>query len=174
MRGNSGDHHRSRANSAVVPNGHRAKHSSSRTDNDPVLHGGMAFFFSQTGAPQSNALINSDVVADLTGFADDDSHPVVNEESPADLCAGMNLDAGKKPPGVANKAGDAFKAAIPNGMRHAIKKERVKPRVSGNDFQDVTRRRIAIEYDLDIFLERFPHDEWVEAGLKPAPHNRPS
>lgn len=44
----------------------------------------MALALVPGGAAQGNTLIEGDVVADLGGFADDDTHAVVDEEAPAD------------------------------------------------------------------------------------------
>ena len=46
------------------------------------------------GAAQRDALVEGHVVADLGGFADDHAHAVIDEEAPADLGAGMDLDSG--------------------------------------------------------------------------------
>ena len=47
-----------------------------------------------TGAAERDALVKHAVVAHDGGFADDDPHGVVDKEVLADLCGGMNLDAG--------------------------------------------------------------------------------
>src|SRR5438552_8553276 len=134
----------------------------------------MALFLSQTRATQSDTLVNGDVIADLGCFTDDHAHPMVNEEAPADPRPRMDLDPRKEATGVADKAGNAFKTTLPYGVRHTVEKKRMKAGIGENDFPDVTRRRIAIEYDLDIFLERFPHDECGRDGFKTRPYKPPS
>ena len=47
-------------------------------------------------AAESHALIQGHVIADDRGLADDDAHPVIDEQAAANLRAGMNFDAGQK------------------------------------------------------------------------------
>ena len=54
----------------------------------------MTFAVLLTGTSQSHALIHCHIVADNGGLTDDDTVTVIDEKSLADLCTGMDLDAG--------------------------------------------------------------------------------
>jgi hypothetical protein len=45
------------------------------------------------GASEGHTLIEGNVVADDSGFADNDSHAVINEQAAADLRPGMDLNS---------------------------------------------------------------------------------
>ena len=57
------------------------------------------------GAAQGDALVNEHVIAYFAGFADDDSHAVVDEEATADLCPGVDFDTGEGSRKLADDAG---------------------------------------------------------------------
>src|SRR4051812_35760134 len=73
-----------------------AQDFSAATDNDTVTDGGMALGSAlRAGAAESDALVDGHVVADDCRFADHDAHAVIDEQTFADLRAGMDFDAGQ-------------------------------------------------------------------------------
>src|ERR1022692_1385051 len=66
------------------------------SDDDVVADGGVALALLVARSAEGYALINENVVADLGGFAYHHAHAVIDEETPPDLRARMNFDAGEK------------------------------------------------------------------------------
>jgi hypothetical protein len=52
----------------------------------------MAFQLLMGGPTEDNTLIDQYIIPDLCCFPDDHAHAMVDEESPADLGSGVNLD----------------------------------------------------------------------------------
>src|ERR1044071_5396790 len=144
--------HRTRSDSAVVTDRDRSQHRCTRTDNDPILDRRMALFFPQARPTQGHALIDRHIVSDLGRFADNDSHAMIDEESTANLGPRMDLDPGKKAADIAHEPRDSFEPTEPRGIGHSIKKQRMKAWIRKKNFPDIPRRRIAVEYHLDVFF----------------------
>ena len=77
----------------------------------------MALAAMERGAAEGHALIERHVVADLGGLADHHAHAVVDEQAPADLGAGMDLDAGQDPPEMRDEAARAPASRAATAMR---------------------------------------------------------
>jgi hypothetical protein len=88
---------RTGANLYMVANSYVAQDLCSRADDDAVADRRMPFPLFFTRAAQRHALINENIVSDFGGLADDNAIAVIDEESAADACAGVDLDPGKKP-----------------------------------------------------------------------------
>ena len=65
------------------------------------------------GAAKRDALVEHAVVAHDGGFADDDAHGVVDKEMFADLCGGMNFDAGDVTGDLREHAGERTMTVLP-------------------------------------------------------------
>ncbi|MNF70427.1 hypothetical protein D3C84_523360 [compost metagenome] len=109
------------------------------------------------GAAQGHALINSDVVADLGGFTDDDAHAMVDEETSTDLGPRMDLDPGQPATEVRHQARQPLQVRAPQHRRQTVNPDGVHAGVAGQDFKSVTRRRVSMEYALDIFTQTLKH-----------------
>ena len=88
------DDNRIAADLDVVANVDVAKHLGARAHRDIVAQGGVALAGFVAGTAERDALVEHAVVAHNGGLADNDAHGVVDKEMFADLCSGMNLDAG--------------------------------------------------------------------------------
>lgn len=88
------DDNRVAADFDVVADANVAEHLGACAHGDVVAQGGVALAGLVTGAAERDALVEHAVVAHNGGLADDDAHGVVDKEVLADLCGGMNLDAG--------------------------------------------------------------------------------
>src|SRR5947209_4849355 len=77
-----------------TPDVDRAKKPSAGPDRDVVLHGGVPLAGCKPGPPEGHALIDRDVIADLSGLADHHAHAVVDQKPFADLCRWMDLHTG--------------------------------------------------------------------------------
>lgn len=56
------------------------------------------------GAAQGNAAVDGAVITDFCRFAEHDAHTVVNEQPVADLCTGVDPDAGQMAGQLADEA----------------------------------------------------------------------
>lgn len=63
------------------------------TDDHPILEGWMALFGSEALSAESDAVVQRHVIADDSRFTDDDTHPVIDEESAAYPRPRVNLDS---------------------------------------------------------------------------------
>ncbi len=149
--------HRIGADLGPGTDGERPQHLGAGADHHAVLQGRVALALVPAGATQGHALIQRDIVADLGGFADDDAHAMVNEEAPADGGAGVDLDAGHPAPEVGHQARQPFEVALPQGIAQAVQPDRVHAGVAGQHLEGVARRRVSMEYALDIFTQTFEH-----------------
>ena len=111
----------------------------------------MALAHVLAGAAQGHAVVNQAVIADLCRLADDDTHAVVNDQTLADLGAGMNLNAGTVAAALGDQPGQKFQPMLitpvgfpvaPYGSHAGVQQQNLKrtagSRVSGliglNDF----------------------------------------
>jgi hypothetical protein len=53
----------------------------------------MPFLPFESRTAENNPLINEAIIANFRGLADDDPHPMINEDPLSDLCPGMDLNA---------------------------------------------------------------------------------
>src|SRR5665213_340521 len=100
----------------------------------------LTFFFACSA--QSDALKNSDIFADFTGFADDRSHTVINEEVLSYPCAWMYFDSCEKTGDLGNQPGNKRNAQHPNKVGNPMQKECVQTGIKGQF--PPTGRRISI------------------------------
>src|SRR5579883_3260687 len=87
------NHHRPGAHFNVVADLNIAEDARARADHHAVSDGGMALAGRFPSASERYALIEQHVVADFRRLADHHPHAVVDEQTPADPGAGMNLDS---------------------------------------------------------------------------------
>ena len=76
----------------VISDPKRPEHLRAGADHDVVPKRRVAFSDVLARAAKRHALIEQAVVTDLGGLADHNTGAVVNDEPPADLCAGMDLN----------------------------------------------------------------------------------
>lgn len=89
-------HYRSRADSRVLADDDVPQNLGPATDNHPIADCRVAFALVQAGATKGDALIDSDVVANLGRLADYHSHAVIDEKPAADAGSRMYFNAGEK------------------------------------------------------------------------------
>jgi hypothetical protein len=99
----------------------------------------------EPGAPERHSLIQRDVDADLGGFADDDPHPMVDEEAFADDRRGVDLDPGHSARNRRDRTRDDRHTGAVQSMRHAVGEDRVHAWPGGEDLErpNPPGRRIA-------------------------------
>lgn len=84
------------ANFGIVAYLEGTEHLRTAGNNNIVADGGMALTLFFTGTAESNSLIERDVAAKLSGFADNKSHTMVNKKTGAQFSTGMDVYTGKK------------------------------------------------------------------------------
>ena len=94
---------------------------------------------------QSHAVIHGNIIADFSGFTDDHSHTVINEELAADPGAGMNLDAGDEAGDLRSKSAEKEHVMRPEPVGDAMQPDGMQPRIAEEDFKCIACRRIAIK-----------------------------
>src|SRR5215813_15014528 len=107
----------------------------------------MALSGSFPRAPERYALVQEHVVANFRRLADHHAHPVVNEQPPSDLGAGVNLDSRKQPRSLAYHARQRKPSPTVQAMRHAVQKDGVKAGIAKQDLQRAACGGIALEQD---------------------------
>ena len=91
------DHHGVAADSDVVADGDVSQHLGAAANGYVVAQRRVALACLIAGAAQGDALVERAVIANDRGLANDDAHGMVDEEVLADVCGGVNLDAGHMP-----------------------------------------------------------------------------
>ena len=94
-----------------------------------------------TSSAERNALIQCNVVTDLRGLSDHDTVTVVDKQSPADRCAGMDLNAGLPRSTLRDPARQQIMPLQIMTVRSLISPLRAETRIQEN-FKDAVDRRI--------------------------------
>src|SRR5882672_10248102 len=102
-------------------------------------------------------MVDRAIVTDQRGFADHDTHAVVDEEAPADRGARMDFYAGQPAADVGQEARQPFEIPTPQPVRKPVKQQCVKPGIAGDDLPARARSRIAVEYDAYLFPDSVQH-----------------
>src|SRR4030043_254745 len=117
----------------------------------------MAFFSFKRSAAQHHAFINQAVVADLGGLPDYPPHPMVDEESPADFCTGMDLNSCEPTAEMGNQTGSCKPSPLIEGMGNTVEPNGMEARITEKNFHSVFRCRISVFNGSDVFLKALPH-----------------
>ena len=134
----------------VVADADVAEHLGARAHGDVVAQGGVALAGLVAGAAERNALVEHAVVAHNGGLADDDAHGVVDKEVLADLCGGMNLDAGDVAGDLREHTGERAMAMLPEPVLGHVVPLGVQARIGKEDDQTVLRGGVLRLDGLDV------------------------
>ena len=125
---------------ALSPTRNGPEHLCAGADHDVVAERRMALADVLAGAAERHALIEQAVVADLGRLADHDAGAVVNDQTAADLRAGVDFNSGPHLRPLRDRARDK-KAAMPvKPVRDAVIDRRVQAVVQQHDL-DCRRAR---------------------------------
>src|SRR5688572_24043046 len=94
--GNWLHNNRPRADFYVIADANVAQHLCSRAYYHVISYCRVSFSFLFSRTTQRDILVNQDVIPYLCRLADDDSHAMIDEESPPDRSARMNFDPSKE------------------------------------------------------------------------------
>ena len=99
------------------------------------------------------------VVADLSRFADDDAHAVIDEEPASNNSPGVNLDAGHETGDLRDQPGQRTRGRTPRPqpVRDTVSPDSVDARIEQGDLQLVDRSRVFAQRSIEIFVSALPH-----------------
>ena len=80
----------------------------------------MALTFFLAGTAKGNSLIERNIAAKLSGFADNKSHAMVNEKTGAQCSTGMDVNTGKKTGKCIKQAWEYYPAFQIKVMRYTM------------------------------------------------------
>jgi len=156
---------RIRSDPNLVADLDRPQHLRPRADHHTVAQCGVPFSLLFPRAAERDPLVEGHVAADLGRLADHHPHAMIDEESAADLRAGVNFDAGEKPRERSDEGRNDRHAPTPELMGDAVRQRRVQAGVGEQDFQHIVRGGIALEDGANIFTKRVEHGERFSAFL---------
>src|SRR5210317_2392456 len=111
-------------------------------------------------ATESHPVVNGDIVANFSRFTNDHTHTMIDEKFLADLCAGMDLDAGKETPQMRCKPAKKIKFVCPEPVCDAIKPHRMQSGVTEENLHYTACGRVPVENRINIFsnfVKHFPY-----------------
>ena len=127
----------------------------------------MTLAFIPTGATQGHPLVERDVITNFSGLTDDNAHAVIDKEASTDLRPRMNLDTGQPATKVRQHARQPLPTRRPQVMGQAMQPDSVQTRIAGQHLKGVARRRIAMEYALNIFSHALEHQTSLRLWASP-------
>ena len=126
----------------VVTDGDVSQYLGAASNGYVVAQRGVALACLIAGAAQGDALVERAVIANDRGLANNDAHGMVDEEVLADMCGGVNLDAGHMPGYLRHDAGKAFATMVPQPVLGHVIPFGVKAGVGEEDDEAVLRGRV--------------------------------
>ena len=111
----------------------------------------MTFAVLLTGTSQGHTLIQGHIVADNGGLTDDDTVTVIDEKSFADLCTGMDLDAGLAHTSLGNIPRPEIMSAQVQLMRQSVMDHDLETGIQ-KDLHGGMDRRITFLDNTDFFF----------------------
>ena len=111
----------------------------------------LAAFLSRSA--ERDALIESDIFAELRGLADDNACTMIDEQPLANRRAGMNFNPGQKAPDIRYDARNEHPTTPIKCMRDAMQPDRMKSRVAKENFDNALCRRVTFKNDADILAK---------------------
>jgi hypothetical protein len=132
--GHMAQHNGSGTHTGIIANVDVAKNFGSSPNDNVASDGGMPLACFFPGAAQGDALINQGVVSHKCRFSNDNPHAVVDKDSFAEGCTGVNLYASKKPGQVRDKPGQEGNAMAMQPMGKPMTGDRMETGITEQDF----------------------------------------
>ena len=98
----------------------------------------MAFAGILAGTAQRYSVVDGAVIPDLAGLAEHDAHAVVDEQAPADLGTGVDLDGGLVAAVLADPAGKEKVPVLIQPVGNAVVDQDMEAGVQQDDLQHAT------------------------------------
>jgi hypothetical protein len=134
-------------------------------DHDAVADRRVTLSFLLAAAAKRHVVEKHNIVADLAGLSDDDTHPVIDKQPAADLRPWVNLDARKESVRLRNDSGNHKQPVPEKPMGDSMAPDGVQTGIGKDDLQHAAGGRIVIEDSLNIGFYRTKH------GV-PSPHSK--
>src|SRR5579884_2696540 len=142
--------HGARADASVIADRDCPENLCTHPDHDVVAQGRVSLPLFLSRPSQGYALIECDVIANLTRFANDDPHPVIDEEAATDARAGMNLDSSYPAIQMRDQAGYDRNAQYVQSMSQPMEQQRMQPGIGEQNLQQIGSRGVTLKYNLNI------------------------
>jgi len=133
----------------------------------PVFQGRMPFALCPRGAPQGNAVIDGNIVANFRSLADDHAAAMVDEKAPSNPGCWVNFNQGEGAGNRTDQPGQQEAAPLPQPMGDAVQKQSVDAWVGEEDLPAVASCRIPLKDTVDIFPKLLPEPQlwlWLAGG----------
>src|SRR3990172_8872202 len=127
----------------------------------------MPFLLFEGRSAHYHTLIDQTVITNLCGLSNHHPHPMIDEESSADLCPGMDLDACEPAGEVRDQTGGGIPFLLIEEMGYPVKPDGMEAWITKKNLQKVLSRRVSLFDRLDIFLEALPHESTQFSRIYP-------
>ncbi len=141
----------------------------SGTNHHTVSDRGMSLALVPAGSAKGYALVKRNVIADHRGLANHDTHAMINEESAANRCTRMNLNAGKPTGDRRNGPRKPFQSQTPQPMGKPMEKQCVQTGIVGEHFKGIPGGGVPMEHAVNVFPQTLKHGHCPV----PSPQYRP-
>ncbi|MDT7732885.1 MAG: hypothetical protein QOE12_59 [Mycobacterium sp.] len=142
---------------AVVTDLDRAQHFRAGADDHAVADGGVTLAGLGAGSAERDPVVDGDVVAYLRRFADHHPRRVIDEQTLADDCAGVDVHAGQNSGDLTEGARSDLCAASPQPVTDPMAPDGVHARVGEHDLQRAGNGGITVLCRLDVAPESGEH-----------------
>lgn len=142
-----------RADTAVVTHLERSENLRAGRNEHVVADGRVTLAGVVTGTAERYTVVNRAVVANLSGFTDNDAHAVVNKQAFADLGTRVDLNTGHMPRKLRQRTRKKEMLVFVQPVRLTVVKQGVKALIEQNNFQCGACCRVAVPDRACIFKQ---------------------
>ena len=128
----------------MVTNHNIAQYLRTATNDNSVANRRVALAAILASTSQSHTLVYEHVVANLSRFADHNSHAVVDKETPAYLCPRMNFNASNETAELRNYSRNQWAAQLVQPVRQTVQQDSMDTWITEQDFQAALCSRNAV------------------------------
>jgi len=151
------NHYATRSYLNVVAKSDVAKDLCSSADHNPVANRRVTLATLLACSAKGDSLIEDDIIPDDRCLSYNYSHAVVDEESTADGCAGVDFNSGNHSGDLRDYAREEPEADPVKEVSYAMQEDGVQAGVADQHFKGAGRRRVFPEDSVNLFLNGAPH-----------------
>ena len=133
-----------RADTAVVTHLERSENLRAGRNEHVVANGRVTLAGVVTGTAERYTVVNRAVVANLSGFTDNNAHAVVNKQAFANLGARVNLNTGHMPRKLRKRTREEKVLVLIEPVCLAVVKQSMEALIEEDDLERGARRRVAV------------------------------
>ena len=149
--------HRVRSDLGARTDRQRSEHLGSCADHHAVFNRRVTPSLVPGSSAQRYAVIERHIVPNHRGFADDDPHPVIDEEAPADGCPRVDFDTGQEAREMRDRPPHPAQPQFPEPVRQTMQNHRMHSRITGQHLPRGTGCWIAVKDRTDVFAQAAEH-----------------